>query len=331
MTIDSLAQEFKKQHVLVVGDIMLDRYTFGEVTRISPEAPVPIVSSTHTENRLGGAANVALNLKSLGASVSMLAITGNDADADDLRMLLHSNGILADGVLKIDGRQTTVKNRIVAHKHQLLRIDTETTESLSQEESRRVIAAAQHLFDTQTISAVIFEDYDKGTLNEEIIQAILAITNQKNIPTTVDPKKRNFHAYQGATLFKPNLREFHEGVNFQGSKQQLLADLPQLGNAYCKQNSFQYVFITLSEHGVMICNATDSYQEPAHLRSISDVSGAGDTVIAVATLCLAAGCEMNQIASISNMAGGLVCEKLGVVSIELEDLKRELEIVSKKI
>lgn len=329
MEINTLFEQFGQQHILVVGDIMLDTYTFGDVHRISPEAPVPIVNITHTDKRLGGAANVALNLQSLGAKVSMLAITGNDAEANDIISILQQQGINADGVLKMDGRKTTVKNRVVANKHQLLRIDHESTEELNATESERLIDLARNIIGQNNITAVIFEDYDKGTLNEQIIQAILAITQEKSIPTTVDPKKRNFDFYSGASLFKPNLREFHEGLNFAGSKQELLQQLPVLGIEYCKAKGYKYLFITLSEHGVFICDQENSYLEKAHLRSISDVSGAGDTVIAVATLCLAADCEMSKIASIANMAGGLVCEKLGVVSIGIDELKAELSVDEK--
>lgn len=329
MKINTLFEQFSQQHILVVGDIMLDTYTFGDVHRISPEAPVPIVNITHADKRLGGAANVALNLRSLGAKVSMLAITGNDAEANDIISILQQQGINADGVLKMDGRKTTVKNRVVANKHQLLRIDHESTEELNASDSERLIDLAKNIIGQNNITAVIFEDYDKGTLNEQIIKSILAITQVKNIPTTVDPKKRNFDFYSGASLFKPNLREFHEGLNFAGSKQELLQQLPVLGIEYCKAKGYKYLFITLSEHGVFICDQENSYLEKAHLRSISDVSGAGDTVIAVATLCLAATCEMSKIASIANMAGGLVCEKLGVVSIGIDELKAELSVYEK--
>jgi rfaE bifunctional protein kinase chain/domain len=329
MNIDHLFEQFTQQHILVVGDIMLDTYTFGDVHRISPEAPVPIVNISHTDKRLGGAANVALNLKSLGAQVSMIAITGNDAESSDIISILQQHGINSDGVLKIDGRKTTVKNRVVANKHQMIRIDSESTDELTHIQSLQLIQTAKKLMDEKKFTAIIFEDYDKGTLNEQIIKALLEYSQQKNIPTTVDPKKRNFDFYNGASLFKPNLREFHEGLNFTGSKQELLQELAEIGKEYCKQKGYRFLFITLSEHGVFICDTEKTYHEKAHLRSISDVSGAGDTVIAVATLCLAAGCNMSEIASIANMAGGLVCEKLGVVSIGVDELKAELSVEEK--
>jgi D-glycero-beta-D-manno-heptose-7-phosphate kinase len=214
---------------------------------------------------------------------------------------------------------------VIANKHQLLRLDTETTDELENSDNQTYISKIKNIINEQKIDAVVFEDYDKGGLNKTLIEEIIALTKTKNIPTTVDPKKRNFEYYNGATLFKPNLRELHDGIGFKGSKQELINNIETIGKNYCTQHNYNYLFTTLSEHGVFICDEKATYKEAAHLRSIADVSGAGDTVIAVATLCLALGLQMQVIAQLSNTAGGLVCEKVGVVPIDKNELLREIE------
>jgi len=325
MDFNKVFEDFNNLHVLVIGDVMLDSYTFGDVTRISPEAPVPIVNVTHSENRLGGAANVALNLKSLGASVTIAAPIGDDDEGKTIKQLLLEKSIKIDGVLELKNRKTTVKNRVIANKHQLLRLDTETIDELESEDNQIFIAQIKSILNEQKVDAVVFEDYDKGGLNKALIVHIIELTTSKNIPTAVDPKKRNFEYYNGATLFKPNLRELHEGIGFKGSKQQLIKDIEVIGKNYCAQHQYKFLFTTLSEYGVYICDENKGYKEDAHLRSIADVSGAGDTVIAVATLCLALQLPMETIAQVSNIAGGLVCEKVGVVPIDKNELLRECE------
>ncbi len=322
MDINALFDQFAGKKIAVVGDVMLDAYLRGGVHRVSPEAPVPIVSLEKQEDRLGGAANVALNLVSLGAHVVICSVIGDDRDGDRLISLLHDQGISSDGIVQSNYRQTTVKTRVIGNNQQLLRIDAEQTDNINSEEEVSVIQKIENLLD-QGIDALIFEDYNKGVLTEKVIQTLIESCRKRKIITTVDPKKDNFLAYKGVTLFKPNLKELKEGLNTQFS----ILDKPAFENAVSlleAELGNEITFITLSEHGVFIKDAEAKHYIPAHIRNIADVSGAGDTVISVATLCLALGLSIHEIAEIANLAGGLVCEASGVVSIEKQQLKAEL-------
>lgn len=322
MNIDQLFEQFAGKKIAVVGDVMLDAYMRGDVHRISPEAPVPIVSLEKQEDRLGGAANVALNLVSLGAQAIICSVIGDDRDGDRLIDLLREQGISSDGIVQSPYRQTTVKTRVIGNNQQLLRIDAEQTDNINAEEENQVIAKIENLLD-EGIDALIFEDYNKGVLTPKVIGALISLCRERNVVTTVDPKKDNFLAYKGVTLFKPNLKELKEGLNTQFS----VLDRPAFETAVNQLEAVlenEITFITLSEHGVFIRNRNEKQYIPAHVRNIADVSGAGDTVISVATLCLAAGLPVMEIAWIANLAGGLVCESSGVVSIEKHQLKTEM-------
>jgi rfaE bifunctional protein kinase chain/domain len=322
MNINALFEQFSGKKIAVVGDVMLDAYLRGGVFRVSPEAPVPIVSLDKQEDRLGGAANVALNLVSLGAKAIICSVIGNDKDGSRLVDLLAEQRISSEGIVQSENRQTTVKTRVIGNNQQLLRIDAEQTDDINTSEENQIIAKIQHLIE-QGIDALIFEDYNKGVLTQNVIEKIIQLCQENQVVTTVDPKKTNFLAYKGVTLFKPNLKELKEGLDVHFSienKSDFEDAVQQLEQIL--QN--EITFITLSEHGVFIKNEADKFYIPAHLRNIADVSGAGDTVISVATLCLTLGLPISEIAEIANLAGGLVCEKSGVVSIELPQLKAEL-------
>lgn len=325
MTSQELFNLFKTKNILVVGDVMIDAYIWGKVQRISPEAPVPIVSFSKEENRLGGAANVALNLKALGANPILCSVVGADKNGEQFIDLLNLQGLEANGIIQSKNRITTVKTRVIGNQQQLLRIDAEQVNPLSESEENNVIESVQKLIDSRTIDAVIFEDYNKGILTKKVIQEIITICLSNNIITTVDPKKDNFWAYKNVTLFKPNLKELGDGV---GQQIDFINSLDFEKSVEHLENELNNTisFITLSEHGVWIKKGTEKHHVPAHLRNIADVSGAGDTVISVATLCLTAGCSIQEIAEWSNLAGGLVCEKSGVVSIDPEQLKLEAEL-----
>jgi rfaE bifunctional protein kinase chain/domain len=302
---------------------MLDAYVMGKVNRISPEAPVPIVSLENEDARIGGAGNVALNLLALGAKPIICGVIGEDTSGDKLLNLFEKNGILTDGLVKSMVRKTTVKTRVISNKQQLLRIDSESTFPLLESEEIKLNNTIQNIIN-QGIDGIIFEDYNKGVLTDSVIQNTIKIAKEKDIPTAVDPKKENFLSYKGVSLFKPNLKELKEGLNlnfdFNSNKNLFEKGIEVLEEKLQNEISF----VTLSENGVFIKNQTEKYYVPAHMRSISDVSGAGDTVIAVATLCLISGASTKQIAEISNLAGGLVCEKSGVVSISKNDLLKEV-------
>lgn len=314
--------QFNGKRILVIGDVMVDAYIKGKVTRISPEAPVPIVQLEAREDRLGGAANVALNLSALGASPILCSVIGNDKEAVMLTFLLNENHISPEGIIESSDRKTTVKTRVIGNHQQLLRIDSEQINAITTEESKALIDRVREIC-AQGIDAIIFEDYNKGVLTPSVIESIVNISQEFDIPTTVDPKKDNFLAFKNVTLFKPNLKELKEGLgrdfNFSNDKLAFETAVEELESFLNNTISM----VTLSEHGVFIKDNENQAYFPAHLRTISDVSGAGDTVISVATLCLLVGMSNEMIAQVSNIAGGLVCEKSGVVPIDKQLLLEE--------
>ena len=326
---DALAalQSTERVSVLVIGDVMLDAYLVGQVNRISPEAPVPIVDVQHRDKRLGGAANVAKNLIALGANVQLAAVVGHDAAGTDIQRLMDEQGIGKDALLTLSSRPTTIKTRVISNGQQLLRVDEEQTDAIDAAESNELVSRCKKLLAQGTIDVVIFEDYDKGTLTAEVIQAITAECRERGIKTTVDPKFRNFKAYEGVDLFKPNLKEMREGLGMAIHKSSD-ASIEQAVQRMHELLQPAVSMVTLSERGVCIYApaANVSYQRiPAFEREITDVSGAGDAVIAVASALLALDVPLWQIAAVANLAGGLVCEKVGVVTVERERLISEWE------
>lgn len=312
----TIRQDFKDKQVVIVGDVMCDAYWWGSVNRISPEAPVQVVDIDQTEYRLGGAANVALNIKHLGAEPLLCSVIGDGNDSHIFQELLSKEGIASDYVIKDENRPTTVKTRVMGEQHQLLRMDSETKAPLNEQSNQQLLSAVEAAI--EQADAVLFIDYDKGILGNNNIPEIISKANEKGIPTAVDPKQRNFFSYNEASLFKPNLLELESNLGTQFPypvpKNQLDKAVQQLKDQL--QNAI--AFITLSEQGVYITDYEHSHLLPAHLRTIHDVSGAGDTVMSVATLALASRCSIPVIAEMANLAGGLVCEKVGVVPIEQE-------------
>jgi rfaE bifunctional protein kinase chain/domain len=319
---DSIFNEFEKLHVAVVGDIMLDTYWWGIADRISPEAPVPVVNVKSKEYRIGGAGNVALNLLNLGARVSMHSVTGTDEDGLLLEIMMKDKGINTEGVWKSDDRLTTNKIRIVSRNQQLLRLDYENNNDLLSEKELRFIEKTITLFDADKPDVVIFEDYNKGVLTEKVIMSLIAYCRQQGIMTAVDPKRRNFFAYKGVDIFKPNLKEAREALNLTDSA----VTLEYCNAIHAKLSvslEHSISLITLSEHGVFVHDGQEGKIIPAHLRNIADVSGAGDTVIAVASLVYAATKDATMMAEISNLAGGIVCEEVGTIAIASDRLLEE--------
>jgi D-glycero-beta-D-manno-heptose-7-phosphate kinase len=325
--ITDLFQAFSKMKVLIVGDVMIDSYLWGNVERISPEAPVPIVHVSKRESRPGGAANVAINIKALGATPILVSVTGDDYQGEQLTSLLTENGLSSAGILRSVSRTTTVKTRVIGNQHQLIRVDEEVVEDLSRKDADLLIKHFHDLIESEIPDVIILEDYDKGILSEVVIKAIINKANDSGIPVTVDPKKKNFNTYKNATLFKPNLSELKEGlkIDFDKNDRQALQAAIQ---SIIENKDHQWVMVTLSEAGVLIAGKSDSKIIPAHIRDISDVSGAGDTVISVASLALAAGLSMTSVASLANLAGGLVCEIVGVAPIDKNTLINECNDLS---
>ena len=321
-----LFDSFNDKKIMIVGDVMLDVYMKGKVERISPEAPVPIVSVTETFSRLGGAANVAQNLKALDAEPILCSIIGKDDKANDLLRLMHEQNMDTSGIAQSNERITTRKVRIMSNNAQMLRVDTEDTFDLSEKEYDLLILKIKDIIDREKINGIILQDYNKGVLTERLIKETVALANEKNIPVGVDPKKKNFLAYQNVTFFKPNLKELKEGIGI-SSKDDNIDDIIKAVDILQKKLNCRYIMTTLSERGVLIKDyeTNTCHHIPAHLRKIADVSGAGDTVLSVAMLCLVCKEEAYSIAALSNLAGGLVCEELGVVPINKKRLFEESE------
>lgn len=315
-------EKFNSLNVLIIGDVMIDSYIWGKIDRISPEAPVPVVRVTKKENRLGGAANVALNIQSLGANPYICAVIGNDPDGENFLSLLKTQGLSAQGIIKIKSRPTTVKTRIIAHNQQIARVDAETERKLSNSNTLLVLNKIKQIIADHRIDAIIFEDYDKGLITEDLISNTVKLAEEMGIITVVDPKKRNFHAYKGVQLFKPNLKELKEGLKIELDPSNI-EQIEQAVDRLKKQLGAKTVMLTLSENGVYVSSEKGNMHILAHKRNIADVSGAGDTVIATAALCLAAGLNEFKTAEIANLAGGLVCEHVGVVPIDKARLLKE--------
>lgn len=316
MNYQHIFDRFAGQKVMIIGDVMVDSYLWGDVDRISPEAPVPVVAVNKRAGRLGGAANVALNVKALGAIPIPCAITGKDKRGDEFSELLETEGISRKGIFKSKYRKTTTKFRIIGNNTQMLRVDEETAEDLNKEETEEFLKIAGLVIRENKPDVIIFEDYDKGLITTEVIEHILLKAAEYNIPVAADPKKKNFLNYKSLSLFKPNLKELHEGL-----KLDRMESIKEIEKAVLKlqdEQQHDLVMTTLSDKGVIISDGKELIHLPAHFRSIADVSGAGDTVISVAALCLAQGCDARSIAALSNLAGGLVCEHVGVVPVNRE-------------
>lgn len=314
---------FNKLNVLVVGDMMIDRYLTGNVERISPEAPVPVVHLQKREDRLGGAANVALNIKALGATPYLCSVIGTDRDGDRLLDLLPESGLSTKGIVQCQERITTIKTRILAGSQQLIRVDEETTEDLSEAEASIFFENIRHILDERSIHVILFQDYNKGVLSQQVIRAVMLEAIKRDIPTAVDPKFKNFWAYKHITLFKPNLKEIRNQLPMPVEPEQ--PSLQQAADYVRGKLDNTHTLITLSEKGLFIENNGESFIVGTRPRQIADVSGAGDTVISVAALGLALSLSMVEIAVLSNLAGGQVCERLGVVPVNKAQLQQEYE------
>ncbi len=300
---------------------MIDAYLIGNVDRISPEAPVPVVSVQKKENRLGGAANVALNLVALGAKPILCSVIGDDLDGNDLLVLLEKSNIQSSGIIRSKDRKTTTKTRVIAQNHQMIRIDNEQTDSITEYDSYVLV---QRIINDLLPAAdvVLFEDYDKGVITQPLIEQITLMAHKHGLKVVVDPKKRNFINYKGVDLFKPNLKELREGFK-RDTDPSNPAEFEMAVSDLMKVMDLKNIMVTMSERGVMISDGNTFEYVPAHHRKIADVSGAGDSVISVASLAMAIGLSNLELAKLSNLAGGLVCEEVGVVPIDLYRLMEE--------
>jgi D-glycero-beta-D-manno-heptose-7-phosphate kinase len=321
-----LFNSFSKLKVCVLGDVMLDTYIWGKVDRISPEAPVPIVALDKREYRIGGAGNVALNAQSLGAFVQVVSVTGQDEDAEILKQLLQQKNIGVAYLCNSTQRITTNKTRIISRNQHMMRLDNEVTNDLTQEEEKQLLLKVNELFVADKPDVLIFEDYNKGVLTGNIIKKVTTLCQANGVVVTVDPKRKNFLSYKGVDIFKPNLNEVREALNLLPEKVDV-ASMQKMHEELANHLQHQISFITLSQHGVFYQQKNDARIIPAHIRSIADVSGAGDTVIAVASLVYAATKNISLSAEVANIAGGLVCEEVGTVAIDKEKLLKECELL----
>ena len=317
-----LFSDFNKIKVRVIGDVMLDTYWWGQVDRISPEGPVPIVSIDKKEQRIGGAGNVALNLDSLGARVTLFTVIGKDDDGQTLSKALKEKNINDGSIHVSTSRITTNKIRIIGRHQQMLRLDSELIDDLTLTDSNILLSLIEKYIIEERPAIMILQDYNKGVLTNDLIQKIVALCNLNNVYTAVDPKRKNFFSYSNVTLFKPNLKEVKESLN-------LLSDtisktsLSEIHDKLKSHLNHKISLITLSEKGVFFKSENKTEMIASHIRNVADVSGAGDTVIAVAALIYATCKDEWLMAEIANIAGGLVCEEVGTAIINKQRLLEE--------
>ncbi len=304
------------QHVpvLVIGDVMLDQYVWGEVDRISPEAPVPVVRATLRDEKPGGAANVAMNLACLGASVTLVGFAGLDRERTALEALLTDQGV-ESCLIPVSGMPTTAKLRILSGHQQMMRLDIEAGTGFAVDDRRRLLSRALAALDH--CAAVVLSDYAKGTLAEEVCQSVIREARCRQIPVLVDPKSRSFARYRGATAVCPNRKELAAAT---GEAGQDLTRLLHAGQELLRSLELGFMAVTLGEKGIAVLNPSSQLHAPAVIRQVFDVSGAGDTVIAVLALTMACHVPVGTAAQLANVAAGIVVSKIGTVPITKEEL-----------
>lgn len=318
---DKFAEEAAKKKIAVLGDIMIDHYIIGNVTRISPEAPVPILESLRDEYRLGGAANVALNISSLKAKTYLIGVIGDDSNSEVLMNLLREKNIDSSLIVKDSERPTTIKTRITSKKQQIVRVDREVTTAINTRLEDQIIANFQKI--VKVVDALIIEDYNKGLLTERVITSVLKIAKEHDLIITVDPKFDNFFAYKGVTVFKPNLLELSKNMNMKITNDK---DLQNIAWKLFKQIEARYLIVTLGERGMMIFeNDKNIFSLPTYAREVFDVSGAGDTAISTMTLALTLTNSILESAIIANHAAGVVCGKQGTSPTYWPEIRESVE------
>ncbi len=322
--LNELKKKFSGLKIAVIGDLMLDCYYWGSVKRISPEAPVPVVEVDNEFYRFGGAANVAYNLIKLGAYPLPFGVIGSDNFGSIFSSLLAEANISSDYLVCDETRPTTAKTRILAHNQHVLRIDKESTTSISRDIQAKLLRKFEESIDD--IDGIILQDYNKGVLTPSLIKKIIAIANKKNKLITVDPKFHNFFSYKNVSVFKPNRKEAEDVL---GMKIRTSQDVTEAGKKLLVKLNAKHVLLTLGEGGIAVFEkGKEEKRMPTKARKVSDVSGAGDTVISTLTVALAAGANIYEASFLANYAAGIVCEEPGIVPIEIDKL---FEIVEKEI
>lgn len=319
--------DFSNLRILVIGDVMIDHYIYGYVDRISPEAPVPIVMKDSFEYRLGGAGNVALNIKSLGATPIVMGVVGDDYLSEIMSNLFVDSAINKTYLLKDKGRKTTLKSRVLAKGQQLLRIDNETTDDIPESLANDLYSTIKDIILTLGVDGIVLQDYNKGLLSHYLIRNIIEFSNIKNIPVIVDPKFKNFKSYKGATIVKPNKVEVERALGHP-----IYPDSPQLFEgleSLRSQMNLECLFTTLSKSGIAYVSRDEKYKIKANARNIIDVCGAGDTVLSMLACSYLSGLSFREIAFLSNIAGGLSCEISGVSQVTIEQIMHEVQLTSR--
>ncbi len=314
--LDQLFQGFNGKRIAVVGDLMVDRYFWGAVNRISPEAPVPVVEVESQSTRLGGAANVANNVSSLGGIPIMIGVIGNDDGGHLLKKLVEEFRFPTSGLVVDTARPTTIKTRVIAHHQHVVRIDHEVKEDISESIQGQILEVLKS--ELSTLDAIILEDYNKGVIVRDLIKEIVALARSKEVIVTVDPKFNNFFEYKQVTVFKPNRKESEEAL---GRRLNTRAAVEQAGRDILRNLNAENILLTLGEEGVSLFERSGSVTHVStHAKKVADVSGAGDTVISTLTMCLAAGAGIKEASSLANIAGGVVCGEVGIVPIGKQSL-----------
>ncbi len=320
--LDILKQDLSHIHILVIGDVMIDRYVVGTASRISPEAPVPVILWKRTEDKLGGASNVVANLKSMGVKVSLVGLTGKDSDAILLKSLLTKIGCDQIELVMDSSRPTTIKKRIVVELHQIARIDYEDITEIQEEIQIECLQRIERILIESNVDVIILQDYNKGFLHKAWIGKILELASRYKVKTAVDPKKSHFFDFKGVDLFKPNLKEALQMIDSENKELNQVGDLA----TYIKNKiACNKIMITLASEGLWMTTDQVHQRFETRPRKVADVSGAGDTVISLAAICMACSLSDVFIASCCNAGGGQVCEKFGVVPVIKDELIRELE------
>ncbi len=312
----SLKRKFNKLNIAVIGDMMLDAYFWGDVRRISPEAPVPVVEVENEFFRFGGAANVALNIIKLGGTPYPVGVIGYDTYGTIFSSLLNDTNIMNDGIVVDDSRPTTTKTRVIADNQHVVRIDKESKQYLNKDIQNKAYAYIEKSINE--LDGIILQDYNKGVLSPAIIEKTIKLANKHGVLITVDPKFNNFFCYKNVTVFKPNRKEAEDVL---GMKIKTDEDISTAGIKLLEKLNSKYVLLTLGEGGIAIFEKGKKERiMPTKARKVADVSGAGDTVISTLTMALAAGANILEASYLANYAGGLVCEEVGIVPIELDKL-----------
>ena len=316
--VDELIAQCTGKRIAVIGDVMLDRYFWGSVHRVSPEAPVPVVDIVDESFHLGGASNVANNLKSLGADPLMLGVVGDDNSGRTLTDILSGSGMETAGIIVDETRPTTVKTRIIGNNQQIARLDREVKQPIGADVRGRLLEALeQH---ANEICGIVLQDYNKGVITSALISQTIKIAHRHGIAVFVDPKHENFFEYKSVTLLKPNIKETQDAL---GIKIQSDEELHAAGRELLERLQCEHVLVTLGARGMMLFSQKgEPSSVKARARHVADVSGAGDTVIATIAAAMAGGALMTEAATLANFAAGVVCEEPGIVSIETDDLRR---------